>query len=175
MKEFAAKLALVPIPPPGQLHLVRACGRRRDLRLFGSVQRRVTLPTCLAVVRLAPPGRRVAVPGRQRPPCGGPGPPPAFLLLQAAAAAAGAVVSAAGAARGAVLRRLGPTDAGGRVLPALPAGRSQPLVGLSLVFAEGKNSVHLDARRCKCVRGISLLLWCSATEPPRAFIGCETG
>lgn len=25
VKEFAAKLTLVPIPPPGQLHVVRVC------------------------------------------------------------------------------------------------------------------------------------------------------
>lgn len=55
---------------------------------------------------------------------------------------AGAVVSASGAARGAVFCRLGPTDAGGRVLPAVPAGRSQPLPDVFALVRSGQSRLR---------------------------------
>lgn len=83
LEEFAAKLALVPIPPPGHLHLVRLN------HLTGLIKSVCSNAVCSSDVPFASSDHRVAVQRRQGPPSGGFGPPPAPPVLPAAAAAAG--------------------------------------------------------------------------------------
>lgn len=112
VKEFAAKLTLVPIPPPGQLHVVcvqcvfmypKDFDRLFLVYVFNTVwciyfhcvlllwlsQTSTALTMCLSDVYTTSSNHCSTIPRRQRPPTYRFRPPSAFSLLQATTSPAG--------------------------------------------------------------------------------------